>query len=72
MSQPANPRLWAMFSAQARAHFRVFPSPAASHWIHDHYVKAGGRFVEPKDEKRKEKRRRLKEQHETEKNKDHK
>lgn len=42
---PNNPRLWAMLTAQARAHFRVYPSPAAAHWVHSEYVKKGGGFV---------------------------
>ena len=43
---PANQKLWRMLSAQARAKFRVFPSPSASHWVHQQYVQHGGRFVE--------------------------
>lgn len=42
---PNNPKLWAMLTAQARAHFRVYPSPAAAHWVHSEYVKKGGGFV---------------------------
>lgn len=42
---PNNPKLWAMLTAQARAHFRVYPSPAAAHWVHSEYVKKGGAFV---------------------------
>lgn len=43
---PANQRLWAMLQFQARHKFRVYPSPAASHWVHQEYVQRGGRFVE--------------------------
>lgn len=42
---PANPKLWKMLTMQARAKFRVYPSPAASHWVHKEYVQKGGRFV---------------------------
>lgn len=44
--EPKNPRLWAMYVAQAKAHFNVYPSPAASHWVHEHYTKSGGSFIE--------------------------
>ena len=47
MSQiPANQKLWNMLVAQAKAKFRVWPSAAASAWVHQHYVNMGGRFVE--------------------------
>lgn len=42
---PANPRLWRLYVSRAKAKFPHYPSPAASHWVHDQYVKAGGRFV---------------------------
>lgn len=42
---PANPTLWRLFVQRARAKFSTYPSPAASHWVHEQYVKAGGRFV---------------------------
>lgn len=43
---PANPKLWNMYVAQAKAKFRVYPSPAAAHWVHSHYSQVGGKFVE--------------------------
>jgi hypothetical protein len=43
---PANPKLWNMYVAQAKAKFRVYPSPAAAHWVHAHYSQVGGKFVE--------------------------
>lgn len=43
---PANQKLWRMLTQQARSKFRVYPSPAASHWVHQQYVQHGGRFVE--------------------------
>lgn len=42
---PQNARLWNMIVTQARAKFRKYPSPAASHWVHAEYVKRGGQFV---------------------------
>ena len=43
---PGNPKLWNMYVAQAKAKFRVYPSPAAAHWVHSHYSMVGGRFVD--------------------------
>lgn len=43
--KPANPRLWALIVTQARGKFRVYPSPAAAHWVHSEYVRKGGRFL---------------------------
>jgi len=43
---PANPKLWNMYVAQAKAKFRVYPSPAAAHWVHAHYAQVGGKFVD--------------------------
>ena len=48
--EPANPKLWNMLTAQARAKFRTYPSPAAAHWVHSRYVQLGGRFVSSKKE----------------------
>lgn len=42
---PSNARLWKLYVARAKQKFHHYPSPAASHWVHDQYVKAGGRFV---------------------------
>jgi hypothetical protein len=47
---PANPKLWNMQVAQAKARFRVYPSPAAAHWVHSHYAQLGGRFVNKESE----------------------
>ena len=44
--QPKNPKLWQMIIAQARARFATYPSPAASHWVHDQYIKSGGQFFD--------------------------
>jgi len=43
---PANQRLWNMYVAQAKARYHTWPSPTAAKWVHDHYVQAGGRFVD--------------------------
>lgn len=45
MAEPANPKLWHAIVTMARAKFRVYPSPAAAHWVHDQYVKKGGQFT---------------------------
>jgi hypothetical protein len=50
---PTNPSLFKMYVAQARAKYRTFPSPGASRWVHDQYVKHGGRFVDSEDLKKK-------------------
>ena len=43
---PANPKLWNMYVAQAKARFRVYPSPVASSWVRAQYEKVGGKFVQ--------------------------
>lgn len=48
---PANEKLWNMLVAQAKARFRVYPSPAAAHWVHAHYSQLGGKFVGKESEK---------------------
>ena len=47
---PANPKLWNMYVAQAKSKFRVYPSPAAAHWVRSHYTQVGGKFVNSKKE----------------------
>lgn len=42
---PANQRLWDLLIQRAKHRFNVYPSPAASHWVHQEYVNAGGQFV---------------------------
>ena len=51
--QPTNPKLWQMIISQARARFATYPSPGASHWVHDQYVKSGGKFYDPAEINRK-------------------
>lgn len=47
---PANPKLWNMYVAQAKSRFRVYPSPAAAHWVHSRYAQVGGKFVQSEKE----------------------
>jgi hypothetical protein len=44
-SKPANPKMWAMIVAQAKAKYSNYPNPGASHWVHKTYVEHGGRFI---------------------------
>lgn len=67
--EPQNPRLWQMYITQAKAHFNVYPSPAASAWVHQHYTQAGGRFIETDEES--DKNRRHAEKHHNELKKKH-
>lgn len=51
--KPANPKMWAMIVAQAKAKYSNYPNPGASHWVHEQYVKHGGKFIEITAEDRK-------------------
>ena len=53
--EPSNPRLWQMIIVQARARFAKYPSPGASHWVHEQYIKHGGQFVDVSSRTRQEK-----------------
>lgn len=44
--EPANPKLWQMIIIQAKAKFATYPSPGASHWVHEQYIQHGGKFIE--------------------------
>jgi hypothetical protein len=44
--KPANPKLWEMVIAQAKAKYSTYPNPAASHWVRERYVQSGGRFID--------------------------
>ena len=46
MRKPANPKLYAMIVAQARAKYSSYPNPGASAWVHKKYVQSGGQFIE--------------------------
>lgn len=42
---PANQKLYAMVVTQAKAKYRIYPSPGASHWVHRRYLEMGGKFI---------------------------
>lgn len=50
---PQNQRLYAMVVMQAKAKYRVYPSPGASHWVHKRYLELGGKFIDTEVENRK-------------------
>lgn len=52
---PANEKLWAMIVTQAKAKYTNYPNPGASHWVHQQYLKHGGRFIETSEETRRKK-----------------
>jgi hypothetical protein len=41
---PTNEKLYAMVVMQAKAKYRIYPSPGASHWVHKRYLELGGKF----------------------------
>ena len=53
MRKPANPKLYAMIVAQARAKYSNYPNPGASAWVHKKYVQSGGQFIETSEATRK-------------------
>ena len=53
--KPANPKLWAMIVAKAKAKYSSYPNPGASNWVHKQYVNHGGQFVESDETTRKQK-----------------
>ena len=46
---PTNEKLYGMVVNQAKARYRVYPSPGASHWVHKRYLELGGRFENSED-----------------------
>jgi hypothetical protein len=44
-----------MIIMQAKARFATYPSPGASHWVHDQYIKHGGQFAEVSENTRQKK-----------------
>jgi len=46
---PANEKLYAMVVNQAKAKYRVYPSPGASHWVHRRYLEMGGKFIDSEE-----------------------
>jgi hypothetical protein len=53
-SKPANPKLYAMIVAQAKAKYSNYPNPGASHWVHERYIQSGGRFIDTTEESRRQ------------------
>jgi hypothetical protein len=52
---PTNEKLYAMVVTQAKAKYRIYPSPGASHWVHRRYLELGGKFIDSEEvAKRKE------------------
>lgn len=41
---PVNEKLYALVVMQAKAKYRIYPSPGASHWVHRRYIELGGKF----------------------------
>jgi len=75
-SKPANPKMWAMIVAQAKAKYSNYPNPGASNWVHKTYVQHGGRFIETTEAdrkmgiaKKKHEREKLEKRSKTDKNK---
>ena len=46
---PTNEKLYAMVVTQAKAKYRIYPSPGASHWVHRRYIELGGKFANSED-----------------------
>ena len=45
MSEKAvNEKLWTMVVSQAKSKYHPYPSPGASHWVHQRYIELGGKF----------------------------
>jgi hypothetical protein len=52
---PTNEKLYAMVVFQAKAKYRIYPSPGASHWVHTRYLELGGKFEDTSEETRRKK-----------------
>lgn len=48
-AKPVNEKLWTMVVSQAKTKYATYPSPGASHWVHQRYVELGGKFEDSKD-----------------------
>ena len=46
---PTNEKLYAMVVTQAKAKYRIYPSPGASHWVHRRYLELGGKYVDSEE-----------------------
>lgn len=55
MEKPINEKLFAMVVMQAKAKYRIYPSPGASHWVHRRYLELGGKFEDTSETTRREK-----------------
>ena len=66
MRKPANPKLYAMFVAQAKAKYSKWPNPGASAWVAKKYQQAGGQYVETTEADRRRKMAQKKQQKELE------
>jgi hypothetical protein len=42
--KPVNEHLWATVVMQAKQKYATYPSPGASHFVHQRYVELGGKF----------------------------
>lgn len=51
--EPVNHKLYAMVVMQAKAKYRIYPSPGASHWVHKRYLELGGKFIDTEEEAQK-------------------
>ena len=54
-SVPVNEKLWALIITQAKAKYTNYPNPGASHWVHQQYLKHGGKFIETSEVTRRKK-----------------
>lgn len=46
---PVNEKLYAMVVTQAKAKYRIYPSPGASHWVHRRYLELGGKYIDSEE-----------------------
>lgn len=46
---PVNEKLYAMVVTQAKARYRIYPSPGASHWVHRRYLELGGKYIDSEE-----------------------
>lgn len=46
---PTNEKLYAMVVTQAKAKYRIYPSPGASHWVHRRYLELGGKYIDSEE-----------------------
>ena len=46
---PTNEKLWVLVVSQARSKYHPYPSPGASHWVHQRYIELGGKFEDVSD-----------------------